>query len=51
MLTNYATYMKKYADFVKDFEAWKDKDLSPEETAYYIEVQSRVTKKLLEAAQ
>ena len=50
ILTDYADYMSKYAEFVKDFEQWDDKDMNPIETAYYIEVQSRVNKKLLEVA-
>lgn len=33
-----------------DFEAWDDEDLSLEETSYYIEVQSRVSQKLLEVS-
>lgn len=40
--------MSKYADFVKDFEKWEDEEMNAAETAYYIEVQSRVSKKLLE---
>ena len=48
LLTNYATYMSKYADFVRDFEKWEDTDLNDAETAYYIDVQTRVAKKLLE---
>lgn len=50
-LTDYANYMSKYAEFVRDFEKWEDEDLNNEELAYYIDVQSRVNKKLLEVAQ
>ena len=50
LLTDYADYMSKYADFVKDFEKWEDEEMNAAETAYYIEVQSRVSKKLLEVA-
>ena len=50
LLTDYANYMSKYADFVEDFEKWEDEDMNAAETAYYIEVQTRVGKKLLEAA-
>lgn len=49
ILTDYADYMSKYADFVEDFEKWEDEEMNAAETAYYIEVQSRVSKKLLEA--
>lgn len=51
LLTDYAKFMSKYADFVEDFEKWEDEDLNAAETAYYIDVQGRVTKKLLEVAQ
>lgn len=51
LLIDYADYMKKYADFVEDFEKWEDEDLNTAETAYYIDVQSRVSKKLLEISQ
>lgn len=51
LLTEYTDYLGRYADFVEDFEKWEDEELNAEETAYYIEVQSRVSKKLLEAAQ
>lgn len=39
--------MSKYADFVEDFEKWEDEEMNAAETAYYIEVQSRVSKKCL----
>lgn len=50
LLADYADYMSKYADFVEDFEKWEDEEMNAAETAYYIEVQSRVSKKLLEVA-
>lgn len=50
LIKDYATYMEKYADFVKDFEKWEDNDLNTEETAYYLKVQARVTKKLADAS-
>ena len=50
LLASYADYMSKYADFVRDFSAWGDKELSNQELAYYIDVQARVNKKLLETA-
>lgn len=46
MLADYADYMTKYADMTKKFDAWESEDLSTEETNYYIDVQSRVLKKL-----
>lgn len=50
LLADYADYMSKYADFAEDFEDWENEDMNAAETAYYIEVQSRVSKKLLEVA-
>ena len=51
LLTDYANYMSKYADFMEDFEKWEDEEMNAAETAYYIDVQARVSKKLLEAAE
>ena len=51
LLADYAYYISKYADFVEDFEKWEDEEMNTVETAYYIDVQSRVNKKLLEVAQ
>lgn len=48
LLADYADFMSKYADFVEDFEKWEDEDMNAAETAYYIDVQARVSKKLLE---
>ena len=50
LLADYAKYMSDYADAVKAFEKWEDEDLNDAELEYYIEVQSRVSKKLLEVA-
>lgn len=50
ILSDYATYMSKYAKFVEDFEKWEDEEMNTAETAYYIQVQSRVSQKLLEIA-
>lgn len=50
LLADYADYMTKYADFVADFEQWEDEEMNAAETAYYIEVQTRVNQKLLEVA-
>ena len=48
LLADYAKYMSKYADFVEDFEKLADEEMNAAETAYYIDVQARVSKKLLE---
>ncbi len=50
LLADYADYLNKYSDFVENFEKWEDQEMNAAETAYYIEVQSRVSKKLLEVA-
>ena len=42
--------LKQYDKMVEDFEDWKDEDLSTEELSYYIDVQTRVSKKLLEVS-
>ena len=48
LLADYVDYMSKYAKFVEEFEDWEDEDMNVAETAYYIDVQARVSKKLLE---
>ncbi|MGN1131178.1 MAG: DUF6591 domain-containing protein [Ruminococcus sp.] len=48
LLADYADYTSKYSDFVKDFEKWESEDMNTAEAAYYLEVQTRVNKKLLE---
>ena len=40
--------MRRYADMMTKFEKWESEDMNAAETAYYIEVQTRVSKKLLE---
>lgn len=51
ILGDYTKYMGQYADMMADFEKWESEDMNAAETAYYIEVQGRITKKLLEVAQ
>ena len=49
LLMDYSDYMTEYSDFVEDFEEWEDdEEMNTAETAYYIDVQARVSKKLLE---
>jgi len=50
ILADYADYLKDYNAFVKDFNEWEGKDLNTAELAYYLEVQTRVSKKLLDAS-
>lgn len=51
LLADYATYMSKYAQMTQDFDKWNSEDMTSAETAYYIEVQSRVSQKLLAVSQ
>lgn len=51
LITDYAKYMRDYAKFVNDYEKWESEDMNTAETAYYIDVQARINKKLLEIAQ
>lgn len=51
LLSDYADYMKKYAELAEDFEKWEDEDLNTAEMSYYIDVQARVSQKLLEISE
>lgn len=46
-LVEYGKLMKEYADFTKKVDARKDEEMSNEEAAYALEVESRVANKLL----
>lgn len=48
LLADYAVMMTKLADMNEKFDAWKDGDLNNAELVYYMEVNTRVTQKLLE---
>lgn len=50
LLLSYAQYLADYAEFCKDFEAWGSENMNAAEQKYYIEVQTRVNKLLLEVA-
>lgn len=50
LLADYAKYMSKYADMCDKFDKWESQDLNTTEQAYYIDVQARVSKKLLEVS-
>lgn len=49
LAADYISYLDKYSKFVEDFEKWDDEELNDAEMIYYLEVQTRVSKKLLEA--
>lgn len=51
LLGDYATFMSDYDEYCDDFAAWEDEDLNDAELEYYLDVQTRVNKKLLEVAQ
>ena len=51
MMKDYADYMAKYADFTQKYNALDQSDFNDAETAYYIDVQARVTKVLAGVAQ
>ena len=48
LINDYTEFISKYADFTEKFAKWENEDLNAEETAYYIQVQNRVNKKILE---
>lgn len=50
ILADYVKYMGQYTDMMQKFEKWESEDLNAAELAYYIDVQARITKKLLEVA-
>ena len=50
ILSEYTTYMRQYADMLTKLNAWEQKDLDTAEAAYLIEVQGRISKKLLSIA-
>ena len=51
LLGDYAEYVSKYEKFASDFENWESDDLNDAELAYYLDVQDRVSKKLLEVVE
>ena len=51
LLADYSVYLGKYAEFVEDFEKWENDEMNDAEMSYYIDVQNRVSKKLLEVAE
>lgn len=51
LLSDYSKYVSKYAEMCKEFAKWEEKEMNNAETAYYIDVQARVSKKLLEVSQ
>jgi len=48
LLADYTDILAKEAEMIEKFKAWKDSDLNNAELAYYLDVNNRVAKKLLE---
>ena len=48
LITEYADMMKKVVDMDEKFKEWESNDLNSEEMKYYIDVTSRISKKLLD---
>ena len=48
VMAEYAEFMKKYAEFTESIKKVDQSSLSAADAAYYLEVTSRVTKKLAE---
>lgn len=51
LLNDYVDYMSKYNDALKDFEAWDNEDMTTEEASYYLDVQTRINKKLIKSVE
>lgn len=50
LLKDYTKYLGKYIEMISSFEKWENKVLNSKESKYYLEVQTRVNKKLLEVS-
>lgn len=50
MLSDYLKMMDRYADFAETADKYDSEEMSAADAAYYIEVTSRVSKKMLEVA-
>lgn len=51
MLMDYMDYMSKYADMMEKLEKLGDEEMNTAEAAYYLEVTTRINKKLLDVIQ
>ncbi len=50
LLLQYASYVSKMSETMEDFEALEDTEMTDAEAIYYLEVSTRISKKLLEAS-
>lgn len=51
ILLQYTDYLNKCSEYEEAFDEWRDEDMNEEELAYYLEVEARVSQKLLEIAE
>lgn len=51
LISQYSSMLQRYSEQVSAFDKWNSSDMSTEEASYYIEVQARVSQKLLEVTQ
>ena len=51
MLSDYSEMMEKYADYTKAIQQYNQEEMSPADSAYLLEITTRVSQKLLEIAQ
>ncbi len=47
LLTDYTDFMEKYTETMESMDKWGEGDLSTEESAYYLEVTTRINNKLI----
>lgn len=50
LLTEYSKFMEQYTETMEAMEEWNTEDMSTEEEAYYLEVQTRINDKLMNSA-
>ena len=50
LISAYGEYMKKYIDATDAYKKWDGKEMNKEEAKYYVDVQTRVTQKLMNAS-
>lgn len=50
MLSDYMTMMQRYADFASAAEKYNSEEMSAADAAYYLDVTTRISKKMLEVA-
>ena len=51
LISQYSSMLQRYSEQVSAFDKWNSSDMSTEEASYYIDVQARVSQKLLEVTQ